>query len=390
MEQKAKIVIIALAGLLVISVFFAIQLYASGQRLLKENMSLTSEKTALDEKLNKVVKDYRKLEEKANSLNQHVERVTKEKDQLQTQFDLVNKANQDLVERLKSVKEKVETQAEAVAAAPALGSNDAYWAGILKAKANLEMQLETLRSQLKTAQINAEQLQREKSALSLELNNLNLEKQNLNRQLEYSQKQLGYSQKAIDNITLELVGEKNDKLQIDENLKTVKNESALLRRQLKSLNARKVALERKIQELQEENKKFDRRFTDMDILLKDKAIQIESLKKSLALGGVVEQKSGQSQDSSVELPTIVVRPQSETSLQQPLSATAKVVAVNKDNNFVIIDLGEDSGVRIGDTFRVFKNEAVIANLEVMQVRKGISACDIKKESAPISVGDAVR
>jgi chromosome segregation ATPase len=388
MEQKAKIVIIILAGLLVISVFFAIQLSAAKQKLLSENSTLTSEKKDLDDKLIKAGKDYRRLEEKANSLNQEIDRVAKEKDQLQNQYDLVNKANQELVERLKSVKDKVEAQTVAVAVAP--GSNDAYWAGILKNKANLEMQLETLRSELKTAQINAEQLQREKSSLSLEIDNLNLEKQELKRQLEYSQKQLSYSQKSVDSITLELVGEKNDKLQISENLKGLKSEGMLLRRQLKGLNVRKVALERKIQEIQEENKKFDQRFSDMDILLKDKAIQIETLKKSLAVGGVAEQKSGQAEDSSVELPTIVVRPQSETSLQTSSSSTAKVVAVNKDNNFVIIDLGEDSGVKIGDTFRVFKNESVIAHLEVMQVRKAITACDIKKESAPISVGDTVR
>jgi hypothetical protein len=67
-----------------------------------------------------------------------------------------------------------------------------------------------------------------------------------------------------------------------------------------------------------------------------------------------------------------------------------VLSINRDNNFIVVDLGEDAGVKPGDNFRVYREEKPIASVEAIQVRRTISACDIKKETTSVKIGDVVR
>jgi hypothetical protein len=58
---------------------------------------------------------------------------------------------------------------------------------------------------------------------------------------------------------------------------------------------------------------------------------------------------------------------------------------------VIIDIGEEASVKVGDALRVYgKDDKPAADIEVIQTRKDISACDIKREYAPVCVGDIVK
>ncbi|VAW17500.1 hypothetical protein MNBD_BACTEROID05-706, partial [hydrothermal vent metagenome] len=67
-----------------------------------------------------------------------------------------------------------------------------------------------------------------------------------------------------------------------------------------------------------------------------------------------------------------------------------VVSLNKDNNFLIVDIGESTGIRMGDMLSVYRDSKYIARLEVIQVRKDISACDIKDQWSEVNIGDIVR
>jgi len=272
-----------------------------------------------------------------------------------------------------------------VAAPPLPQSAESYWAGILKAKTDIEMQLNSIRSELKSVQISNEQLQREKSTLELDINNLAREREDLKRQLEYNQK-------IMDSIAQELVRERNDKIQIQENFKAIKNENTILNRQLKSLNNRKINLERNLQELQEGKSSVERRFIEMETMLTDKLSQINALKEELdAIHSGHKKPAEEKEKESVQLSPIVVRPRQEASTsQQEADATAKVLAINRENNFVVIDAGEESGLKAGDAFQVYSGNERIASIEVIKTSKSVAACDIKREISPIKIGDTVR
>lgn len=387
MDQKIKFIIIGLAAVLVISLLFNWQMLTVNQKLIKERDALAKDNAELGEKFNAAQKANQRLNEQIASLNQDKDKLSRNLEYFQKKYESVNAAREKLAEELKAFKEGTQA-APATAEAPPTG--DAYWARIFSEKKGLELQLENLQSELKKVNINNEQLTREKNALELEAKSLNREKEDLNRQFAFMQKQLDYNKKMIDAISLELVGEKNDKIQIQANLKSINNDNTVLRRQLRSLSSRKVGLEKKLAEAEAKNKDLENRFTEMDILLKDKMLQLDRLNKQMAM----DKAGGKSQGGSVVLPPIVVRPQAEIAAMDSGDSSlgpGKVLAVNKDNNFVIIDLGQDAGVKLGDVFKVYNQEnRQVGVVEVIEARKSISACDIRKETAPIKVSDTIR
>ncbi len=67
-----------------------------------------------------------------------------------------------------------------------------------------------------------------------------------------------------------------------------------------------------------------------------------------------------------------------------------MISVNESNNFVIVDIGENIGVRLGDSLSVYRDSKYIARLEVIQVRKDIAAADLKDQWSMVKVGDIIR
>jgi chromosome segregation ATPase len=396
-EKKIKFILIGLIGILAISFFINLQTLSLKQKTERERDDLRKENALLAKKAEESLQEQRNLEDKVSSLNADLGRASSDREEIQRKYELLTKEREELIEQLKSLRSKRMPVPEGIAG-PQIG--DAYWGGILKAKTDLELKLEEIRNELKATRINNEQLQREKSTLELEVTSLSREKQDSKRQIEYNQK-------VIDSVSQELVREKNDKFQIQDTLKLVRNENSILTRQLKSLTNRKMSLERRLLELQGDKNSLERRLSEMETLLKDQIAKMDNLKEQLdnVSSGGNRELSGQAK-TSVELPPIFVRPQPEIStqevvIQEPAAEAAvaqeavsslvgKVLALNKENNFVIIDLGEDSGVKVGDTFQAYRQDRPIANLEVIQARKSISACDIKKETTPIKVGDTVK
>lgn len=388
MEQKVKFAIIGLIGLLLVSLIFILQMNSAKQTLDRQIDKLNDENASLRKQVDSFSTERRQLEYGVNSLKEQINSNAQEKADLQKKYDLVDEARKELVQQVKALKAQKAAaaasptpQAETGMSVSAPQTEDAYWGGILKAKTDLELQLGDLRKELKNLQISNEQLQREKTALELDVAGLSRDKEELKHKIEYNQK-------IMDSLTAEFVREKNEKTHIQDGVKTVSSENEVLRRQLKSLNSRKITLERKLTDIQNENSGLENRFSEMEILLREKVSQIDTLKQQLDLAqrgiGFTEQKR-----EAVELAPIVVRPQQETSAQET-SLMGKVIAINRDNNFVVIDLGQDRGVKIGDAFQVYRDNNPIANVEVIQIRKSIAACDIKREAATIKVGDAVR
>lgn len=383
MGQKVKIAIIGLVIILFISFIIILQTTASKQSLERQIEQLTSENKNLSKQAEDAFRQKRTFQEQINSLDSGFKKVSQEKEELLKRYELVDKARQELIEQLNSLKAQA-TTAQAQQALPSLSppqdlpqTDDAYWGELLKTKTGLEFQLTDVRNELKNLQLNNEQLQREKSVLQIDLTAFKRDNEDLKRQLEYNQK-------TTNSLTAELVREKNDKLEIQRNLKLIKSENIGLRRQLENLSSRKVSLERKVSELLEKNINLDNRFTEMEMILKDRLLQIEDIKKQ------VTQDVSEEKNESVQLAPITVRPQDTSMEEFSSSGTGKIAAVNRDNNFVIVDFGQNPGVKIGDTFQVYRNDKLIASIEVIQTRNSIVACDIKKESVRIRVGDTVK
>lgn len=399
MESKVKLIVFALVGLFLVSVGVAYVNYTGKEEITREKEKLDKANVMLETKIGKLEGIQRENDNKISQLNLELDKASRAKKDLETRYETSKKNEEQLVREIKELREQ-KTAVRMEAAVPKMQampvqprpSDDEYWAGLIRDNKDMGMQLDKLRVELRTAQTQGEQLQREKGILELDITNLKTSNEDLKRQLEYNQK-------ISDAIAKELVREKNDKSRIEASLKTITNENLALARQLKSLNGQKTELEKKISQLQEDKTGLDSRLSEAETKLTERVSKISQLKEQLE-GLIIQKEPGTyaSQKDSVELSPIVVRAQNQAaaaSLPESVKVVTtgsmcKVLAINRDNNFVIVDAGEASGVKIGDTFSVYRDGEKIGSVEAIQTRKNISACDIKKETKIIAIGDVVK
>ena len=416
MFDKTKIIIIVVLAVVVIMFFLFFNSAQYAKKLERQKSELEQQNTTLNAKISALEKDNRSLQEKASSFDKDLEKLLSDKDEVQKKLDILSKERDGLKEEVGSLNTKisdltaqqqkaVSARKEEPAAAPS-PERDIYWAGILKEKTDLSLQVENLNSQLNTLKQQNDQLIREKTEVEQEIKTVTVEDKDSQRELEYNKK-------MIDNLTQDLAREKNDKFQIQESLKTLKAENRLLREQLKTVSDRRQQLEAKTSDMQTRNAALESSFAKMEAFVRSKIMQMDSLKEELEIlhssapskenesSVYISEKpsytSSESEKGSVDLPPIVVHRSQQTQteeLPQPKTAAFKkgnVLAVNKDHNFIIINIGENAGIKIGDSFQVFNaRDEAIASIEVIQVRPNISACDIKKQNLPIAVGDVVK
>lgn len=90
----------------------------------------------------------------------------------------------------------------------------------------------------------------------------------------------------------------------------------------------------------------------------------------------------------VELPPIVVR-KDQTSVAQ--TSQARIVELNEQHGFVVVDKGSNDGVRLGMSIEIFRGASRVGRARVVRVRSTMAACDIIRSETvgPIQVGDTV-
>lgn len=407
MGQTGKFVLVALIGVIVVLGFLFFQTYTQKQMLTKELADVKREKSMLETKVKRTESQLRKAQQRAKDLDRNLAKINDEKKKLQKDYEIALRAKEELAKKLKSrqqevAKKKTKPKQTAVTVGSNLpsASEDSYWAGVLQAKTDLEIRLNKISQESKNLTILNEQLAREKSTLELQINNLKREHADIKRQLEYNDK-------LMDSISQELVRERNDKMQIQDSFKLVKNENKVLIRQINGLNKRKISLEKQISEITNDKVTLVKQYDELEGLLAEKVSQVTELQEDLSalatadldqitVASQVQQAKKEAafytQKSEVELEPIVVHAQ-PTGAPKPSAAVlveGKVLAVNRENNFVVIDVGEEQGVQTGDIYQVFRNGDTIATIEAIQLRKNIAACDIREQLSAIGIGDVVR
>lgn len=249
--------------------------------------------------------------------------------------------------------------------------------------AKLGAENQTLLKQIQDISREKEQLADKVNLVSDKINSLTKEKEGL--------------EKNLHDLTVDLEKEKQGRLQSEERITPIQEENISLKSQVEQLTSRKDILVKQLAELENKNKSLEDKFNEMDKLLKEKMVQVESIKKKLEQAKNSANAIVQNGDS-VELSPIVIHPQGSLGMRPQITApviekgslAGKVIAVNKENGFVVIDMGSEQGVSMGDTFKVYNNNKVLALLKVIQVRDAISACDIRNETGVIKEGDTVK
>ncbi len=384
----------------------------------KEIQGLNDVKTDLEGKLQVASNKAAELAREVEGLNQQITSVTDERDKLNRRVGILSqeteKLNREVVE-LKNREPEVKivyrdrevpaagdakkgtqqseprsakSTVEAKAIPKVSADDEGYWAGVLKQKAELQVQIEDLKSQLSTYSLQVVELKQSNADLQLELDGLKHNKEEVEREIKYKTD-------LINNLSLELARSKNDKKFVVDRVDKLNEENKMLRSELKKLVSVKSSLEKSIVRLTEDKKKMAKQLEHTDGMIQSKIDEIWDIKESLDENFAASR--GMNQKTEIELPPIVVNSSStnEPAINFNYDQTTpgfdgRVVSINEDNNFIIVDVGESAGVRLGDTLSVYRDAKYIARLEVIQVRKDIAAADIKDQWARIKVGDVIR
>ncbi|MFH1269751.1 MAG: hypothetical protein ABIH75_01655 [Candidatus Omnitrophota bacterium] len=289
------------------------------------------------------------------------------------------------------------------------------------AKKALEQERDGLRSEntvlsRKIDEIAAErkQLEGKANALSNDLTKAYQEKDDIQKQYNLTAKERDgladtskFWQENAKKLRVDLANITDEKRKLEGNLASdlspLKEENDKLKKELDDLKSVKGKLEAELWQFIGKNSDFEDKLSQIDSFLRQRLSQAEYATLKAQINGIISSGIPGAQgaapaEESIELPPIVVKPRAEA--ETPLGWLAKkrvsgnptgtILDVNRENGFVIIDLGQDAGTKVGDIFKVYKEGNPIAALQVIQVRQNISACDIKEESTPIKPGDIVR
>ncbi len=377
------------------------------QKLKQEIEKAQDEKSELTRKVKKVeaeaedeidvlAKEIEEISGDRDKWKRRIETIRGERDKLMTKINDLTKQLEEKPEPEIVYKEKEVSKPTPVVRAPSLDFvavpssldgkvvDEEYWAKLLQQKASLEIDIQKLKEELSAKSITVVELKQVNEDLKLEVDTLKHEKEEVEIAIQHKAD-------MIDNISLELARTKNDKKFISDRTEKLNAENSKLRQQLKQLVSVKNALEKSIVRLSQEKDKVEGKLGKTETIIQSKIDEIWEIKDDLDRS-IRESQSGTAA-SEVELPPIVVSSSGEAVSYNDGAASrfnGRVISINEANNFVIVDVGENTGIRLGDSLSVYRDSKYIARLEVIQVRKDISAADLKDQWSKVRVGDIIR
>lgn len=342
-----------------------------------------------------------------DEMKEKISSLTQERDQWQEKLEALKKEREELLAQLeKQPAEQVvykyvdengneidpqqkETDSTLAAVAPDMKGlkveDEVYWAQILKERTALELEVEKLRRELSQSAIQVTELKKKNTDMQMELTKLVNDKEEIERQIKYGKD-------LSDSLSLELARAQNDKKFLNDRLVRMDEDNSALREQIRQLTSTKIALERSIVQLQDDKKETEKKLLETENVIQGRIDEIWQIKKSLDQSFGTEAKQ---EGNQVELPPIVVSSKDmnadvDPNVVEVPGMNGSIVSVNNENNFVIIDIGQDQGLSLGHNLSVYRGAEYVAGLEIIQVRKDISAADIISKVGDIKVGDIVR
>ncbi|HNQ51120.1 MAG TPA: hypothetical protein PLP56_02640 [Candidatus Omnitrophota bacterium] len=396
MQDKIKYIVFGLAAFVILIVMMFLGLKVKS--LERERQDLQNQNTDLTQQVSTLNADNAGLKGKIGELTKAIDEGNAQRAHIQQEFDKLVQERDALAQEIGKLKEAQQApQAEAAPApAPAPTLSDAYLAGILKQKADLEVQVSMMRDTLKNLKAANDQLTLEKNNLVFEVNNMSRETQDI-------QHASNYNQKMVDTLTQELAREKTDKLEIAKRLKAVNADNRQLRQQIQSLGERRLSLEKKLSDMQSKNAALESSLASMELYVKQQMFQMDDIRAQMddaresSKAGTgpqpqADKRIGTSgRKEAIQLPPIVVRPQQQAAgAAADFGKQARIISVDRDNNFVVVNLGQAHELKTGDTLNVYRDGQQVGSVQVIQTRDRIAACDIKDENTPLRVGDLIK
>ena len=347
----------------------------SMDRLNRELASSQEKNKDMELKLAAAEQSLRALESKNKDFMSKYETLLEDRDDLNKELARVKKGKFFLEKKIREVE------------------SDKFTAGLLKDKTFLKVELERLKDSLVPKDSEIEGLKAENRDLSAGLAELLEEKDALEERLRDSGA-------VADILSKDLLKEKaraeNDKADFER----TKIDNRFLKTRIAGLEKNAVSFDKLLTEREDLKLKIASLEKDLDY--KNQEISgMETVLDSREKRAEEYRAEAYHSPQEVDLPPIVlerdrygadrVSTSSFDWMNKDSSLRGRVVTVNREHGFVVIDLGKQRGVEIDTMFDVYRGSTLIGRLETIQCRQGISACDIidMKEGYYVEIDDVV-
>ncbi|MBN2483227.1 MAG: hypothetical protein JXD21_03365 [Candidatus Omnitrophica bacterium] len=375
--------LIILLILLIVSGFIALKFYTDAQQLYTEKQNLVNENTELLNENRSLKKHKERLEKESKEFEQRWREVLQELSEAErklkdddARYQQVRKERDILEKKLKEGPKVVVTEKpQAKQEDKALPE---HWESVVRAKAELEAQLEGLNKELLDTRAKIAELDKNNKELSIKIDELTKVKERLEKDAEFKERTMQIMSK-------DLVNEREKRQALDKEVGKLRDDNIGLKQEMILANKEKSRLQNNLKNALETRQDLERKVSEIEKVLKEKSLLFEQLKDELV--DTLQVSEDIAASSSVTLPPIVVEQKPQVKMQPDVGAVAtgimqgNVLAVNQKERFVIIDLGADAGVNTGDVFEVYRGNRFIGLVEVIETRREVSAADIKSGSA---------
>lgn len=314
---------------------------------------------------------------------------------------------------------------------------DQYWANVLKQKEAFKLDLQKAQSDLDQSVLQVVELRKQNNDIQMQLKNLTDLKDGLERKLARDsedleirmanekkdlERRIKYSEDLANSLSMEVARTRSDKEADSQRAEKFKQENLTLQDQIRQLHTTKLALEKTIVQMNQEKVTMAKRLDQTEGAIQGRIDEIWKIKQNLdqkisqlpttnIVAAPTQVKSAKIVSPEVELSPIVVNPSTNTFVKEtpkapaaaknqpkprasadisPSKTQGTIISINEPNNFVIVDLGENDASEVGNSLTVLRDNKPVGTLEVIQVRKDISAADIKDSKGALRVGDIVR
>lgn len=221
------------------------------------------------------------------------------------------------------------------------------------ANKTLQGQLGDIQARFNISEIELQKSKRKISELESKVQQANSQITTLTADLEQEKADKEETVAKVEQLRIDLEQQKDLRSDLEDKLMQVQKDAGKLQVRLKDLESKKIEMETRIKELEAQSK------------------------------------------GEVELGKIVVTPEDtgETTIPNPLPSglEGKILVINKDYDFAVINLGSKDGVGIGNLFSVYHNNKYIGEVKVEKVHDSMAAVGFlaKDVENKITEGDKV-
>ncbi len=379
MDDTLKTVIYSIIGIVLgVAVVSAGWLMRENRRLYRrylEEKYLWYEKNRdLEFKIDQLQAELSEFREKFQKTQIYITRLEEEKKEAEERLQQLAEENQKLREKVtRLVKENNEIQSKLneYEASPQVTAGDEFWSNVLRDKANLELQLNSIQRLLEKKDKQIQDFEQSKQQLEATLQKLSQEKQQLETKLVEVKK-------LVSDLSSSLQQEKQEKLKYVQELQKLETEKQKLTARVNSMEEDKKQLQGKIaqlkqqlQEAQKQKEEYNKRLAEINQILEDKMLEVTKLKQDLE----VALENVKKLSYNIGLPQAVTLPKIEVKTQR---VEGKILQVDCNNGFIIIDLGRRDGLKEGMECNVYREGKLVAKLEIIKTEEVTSAARIVK------------